>query len=113
VVLVVGIVVTNAKFFLDDQDIDVWTGVGGTFITSVTVQSSDILGNTLWLQTPAPATVVAGQGLFVSKSSAQANSSLMGIRAYQVGTNTGNWMAYSAPHGPGKYNTPNVPVTAL
>lgn len=108
--LVVGLVVTNANFFLDDQDLDIWTAVGGTFITTVTCQSSDILGNTLWLQTPAPATVVAGQGIFVNGSPAQANSGLMGIRAYQVATNTSNWMGVQRSAWPGKYNTPFVPV---
>src|ERR1700744_5883296 len=37
-VLMVGAVVNNANFFLDDQDIDIWTAVAGTFVATITVE---------------------------------------------------------------------------
>lgn len=105
----VGIVVNNANFFLDDQDLDSWTAVGGTFQATVTVESSDIISNTIWLATPVPTgTITVGAGLFVSGASAQANTGLAGLRAYQIATNTGNWMGVNRADWPGKYITPTV-----
>jgi hypothetical protein len=105
----VGIVVNNANFFLDDQDIDVWTAVGGTYVATVTVESSDIIANTIWLATGVPTgTITVGQGLFVSGAPATANTGLAGLRAYQIATNTGNWMGVNRADWPGKYITPTV-----
>jgi hypothetical protein len=104
---ITGLTVTNANFFLDDQDIDVWNGA--TFVATITVQDSDILGNTIWLATPVPTgTFAAGYGLYTSGASTQANTGLAGLRAYQVSTNTGNWMGVNRQEWPGKYNTPTV-----
>jgi hypothetical protein len=108
---ITGLVVNNANFFLDDQDIDVWTAIGGTFVLTITVESSDILNNTIWLGTPVAAgTFVAGQKLLISGSSGQANSGIFGLRYYQVGTNTGNWMGVQRSAWPGKYVTPTIAV---
>jgi hypothetical protein len=103
--VIVGVVCTNnANFFLDDQDIDIWTAVGGTFVVTVTVQSSDVTANTLWFTQSLPAgTISAGQGLFVSGAAAQSNTGLAGLRSYQVATNTGNWMGVNRADWPGKY----------
>src|ERR1700687_525209 len=68
--VIVGVVVNNANFFLDDQDVDIWTAVGGTYVTTVTVESSDIIANTIWFSTPlAAAAISAGQVLLVSGAS--------------------------------------------
>jgi hypothetical protein len=102
--LIVGVTVTNANFFLDDQDIDIWTAVGGTYVATVTVESSDIQSNTIWFtQALAAGAVSAGQGLFVSGAAAQANTGLAALRSYQVATNTGNWMGVNRADWPGKY----------
>jgi hypothetical protein len=107
----IGIVVNNANFFLDDQDVDVWTAVGGTFVSTITVQDSDILSNTIWLAVPVTTGIItAGMKLLISGSSGQANSGMFGLRYYQVGTNTGNWMGVQRSAWPGKYNTPSVAV---
>jgi hypothetical protein len=104
----VGLVVNNANFFLDDQDLDIWTAVGGTFVGTITVESSDIAANTIWLAQPVPTgTYAIGQGLFTSGASAQANTGMAGLRAYQVATNTGNWMGVNRPDWPGKYTCQN------
>lgn len=109
--LEVGVVVNNANFFLDGTNYDVWTAVGGNFVVTINCQSSDILANTVWFQTPlAAGTVSAGQGLFVSGASAQSNTGLYGIRYFQVGTNTGNWLTVQRSAWPGKYIAPTIPV---
>jgi len=91
--------------------VDVWTAVGGTFVATITIQDSDILSNTVWLNTGiATGTITAGMKLLISGSSGQANSGMFGLRYYQVGTNTGNWMGVQRSAWPGKYNTPSVAV---
>lgn len=99
-----GIGVTNANFFLDDQDVDI---VHGGVTYTVTIESSDILGNTIWLTAPANANIAAGDPIYVNGAAQQANTGLAGIRAYHVGTNTGNWMGVNRADWPGKYLTPS------
>ena len=109
---VTGIVVNNANFFLDDQDIDDWSALGGTLRASFTVESSDILNNTLWLANPVStgAGITAGDLLLVSGSAGAANTGVFGLRYYQVGTNTGNWLGIQRSAWPGKYLVPTIAV---
>jgi hypothetical protein len=111
---IVGFLVNNANFFLDDQDLDVWSalGVAGGPTASVTVESSDILNNTIWLSNPIPTSSGIGAGylLLVSGSPGAANTGVFGLRYYQVGTNTGNWLGIQRSAYPGKYLVPTIPV---
>jgi hypothetical protein len=109
---IVGFVVNNANFFLDDQDLDVWSALGGTLTASVTIESSDILNNTIWLANPIPVAsgVTAGFLLLISGSPGQANTGVFGLRYYQVGTNTGNWLSIQRSAFPGKYLVPTLAV---
>ena len=108
---ITGIYVNNANLFLDDEDIDVWTGVGGAFVTTITVQDSDITSNAIWLLNPVPTgTITAGMGLFVNGASGQPNTGLNGFRYYQVATNTGNWLTVQRSAWNGKYIAQNIPV---
>ena len=108
---IVGIGVTSANLFLDDEDIDVWTGVGGSYVATFTVQDSDISTNVVYLLNPVPTgTFTVGQGLFVNGASGQANTGLLGLRNYQVATDTGNWLTVQRSAWYGKYIAQNVPV---
>jgi hypothetical protein len=108
---ITGISVNSANLFLDDEDIDVWTAVGGAFVTTVTVQDSDISSNVIWLLNPVPAgTITAGMKLMVNGASGQANTGLNGLRYYQVATNTGNWLTVQRSAWNGKYIAQNIPV---
>jgi hypothetical protein len=109
---ITGLVVNNANFFLDDQDVDIWTALGGTLVSTITVQSVDVLNNTIWLLNTIPTTsgVTAGYKLLVSGSAGTANSGMFGLRYYQVGTNTGSWMGTTRSSWPGKYITPTIAV---
>ena len=107
----IGFTVNNANLFQDDQDIDIWTAVGGAFIGTVTVQSVDILSNVIWLVNPIPtASVAIGNRLMMNGASGQANSGLFGLRQWQIGTNTGNWYNVQRPSYPGKFTTPTIAV---
>ena len=103
-----GLVVNNANYFQDNQILDVWTAVGGTFVASIQIQSIDIANNTIWLTGPVPAGVVATTVLFVSGSAGVANSGLFGLRAYQVAGNAGLYMGIPRASWPGKFSTPNI-----
>lgn len=107
----VGIGVNNANFFLDDMDVDVWTAVGGAFVTTVTVQDSDIGSNAIWLLNGVPTgTITAGMKLMVSGASGQSNTGMFGLRYYQVATNTGNWLGVQRSAWNGKYISNNIAV---
>jgi hypothetical protein len=108
---ITGLVVNNANFFLDDQDLDAWTALSGTLAASITVESVDILNNTIWLANPVPTgTIAAGYLLLVSGSPGTSNSGVFGLRYYQVGTNTGNWLGIQRAAWPGKYLVPTLAV---
>ena len=103
-----GLVVNNANFFQDNQDIDCWSALGGTLQGTVTVSSVDIANNTIWLTAPPPAAVAPGTLLLVSGSAGTANSGLFGLRYYHVAGNAGNYMGISRSAYPGKFSTPNI-----
>jgi hypothetical protein len=103
-----GITVTNANFFQDNQFLDWWSALGGTFRGTVQIQSVDIANNTIWLTTAAPAGAVNGDLLLVTGSAGVANSGLFGLRYYHVAGNAGNYMGVQRSAFPGKFSTPNI-----
>jgi hypothetical protein len=110
---ITGFVVNNANFFLDDQDLDIWSALGtASPVASITIESTDILNNTIWLANPIPTSlgITAGYLLLVSGSPGQANTGVFGLRYYQVGTNTGNWLGIQRSAWPGKYLVPTLAV---
>jgi hypothetical protein len=110
---ITGFVVNNANFFLDDQDLDIWSALGTAGpVASITIESTDILNNTIWLANPIPTSlgITAGYLLLVSGSPGQANTGVFGLRYYQVGTNTGNWLGIQRSAWPGKYLVPTLAV---
>jgi len=103
-----SLVVNNADIFQDNQLIDVWSGLGGTFRGQAQIQSIDIANNTLWLTSAIPAGTVANDLLLVAGSAGVANSGLFGIPYYHVAGNAGNYMGIPRSSFPGKFSTPNV-----
>lgn len=105
-----GLVVNNANAFQDNQDVDIWTAVGGTFIGTVTIQSVDIGNNTIWLTAAVPAGVTTGYALLVNGSAGVSGSGLYGLGYYNVGGNAGNYMGIQRSAFPGKFSTPTQTV---
>jgi len=103
-----GLEVNNANFFQDNQILDVWSAVGGSFIARIQIQSVDSANNAIWLTGPVPVGVVAGTSLFVKGSSAQANSGLAGILTYQVSGNAGLYTGIPRSSWSGKFSTPSI-----
>jgi len=107
-----GLVVHNANFFQDNQDIDCYSALTGApgFIATVTVESVDIANNTIWLTGAVPGGVTGGTYLLVSGSAGVPNSGLNGLRNYLVGGNAGSYMGVLRSSYPGKFSTPVVSV---
>lgn len=102
------IVVNNANQFYDNQDIDIWSAVGGTFRGTVTIQSVDANNKTLYLTGVLPASTVPGAVLMISGSAGTAGSGIYGIQYFQVNSNTGSVMGLNRSSYPGKLSTPTV-----
>ena len=107
-----GLVVNNANYFQDNQDIDCYSALTGAsgFLGTVTIDSTDIGNSTIWLTGAVPSGVVAGTKLLVSGSAGVANSGLFGLRYYQVGGNAGSYMNIQRSAFPGKFSTPTIAV---
>ncbi len=109
-----GLVVNNANLFQDNQDVDCYSSLGGSaaFLGTVTIQSVDILQNTIWLTSAVPGSVTTGTLLLVSGSAGIANSGLAGLRSYQNVGNTGTYMGIQRSAYQGKYSTPNISLNS-
>jgi hypothetical protein len=107
-----SLVVNNANFFLDNQDVDGYSSLTGAagFLGTVTVQSVDILNNTIWLTGPVPAGFGVGTLLLISGSPGIANSGIYGLRYLLVGGNAGSLMGIQRSAFPGKFSTPTISV---
>ncbi len=103
-----AIVVNNADIFQDNQLIDVWTALSGTFRGTAQILSIDIANNTLWLTGPIPAGTTGGDLLLLAGSAGVANSGFFGIPYYHVAGNGGNFMGIPRSAFPGKFSTPTV-----
>lgn len=103
-----GLVVNNANFFQSNQIVDIWTAVGGSFVTSLQIQIESISDNTIWMATPIPGTVLAGMVIMVQGASGQANTGLFGLKYYNVGSNVGNFMGIPRASYPGRYIAANI-----
>lgn len=102
------ITVNNANFFYDNQDIDGWSALGGTFRGTMTILSVDANNKQINLTAPAPVGTAAGDLLLVNGSAGVASSGLFGIKYFQVNSNTGSVMNLSRTAYPGKLSTPTV-----
>lgn len=100
--------VNNGNQFMDGQDIDIWSAVGGVFIGTVTILSVDNANNALYLVNPAPGGAGAGNVLLVNGSAGVSNSGLFGVKYWQVASNTGSIGNLSRAAYPGKLTTPHV-----
>lgn len=103
-----GIVVNNANKFVSNQDVDVWSALGGAFRGTITVQTNDVATNTIWITGAVPAGTTAGDVLLVSGSSGVQNTGLLGLQYYHAAGNTGNYQGIQKSAFPGFFSTPNI-----
>lgn len=100
--------VNNANWFVDNQDIDIWSALSGTYRGTVTILSVDAPNGQINLNGPVPAGTQAGDLLLVSGSAGVANSGLFGIKYWQVSSNVGSVGNLARSAYPGKLTTPHV-----
>ena len=103
-----NIIVNNANQFYDNQVVQVFPSVGGVSRGSFQISYVDGVVNTIWSAQALPAGTTGGDLLIVNGASGGANSSLMGIRAYQVNGNSGTLNGLARSNFPGRLSTPTV-----
>jgi hypothetical protein len=103
-----GLLVRNANKFLENQDVDIWTAVGGTFVGSVTVLTRDVATNTVWLTGSVPGGTTAGYVCLVSGSAGVANTGIYGLQYYNTPGNAGNYLGIQRSSYPGLFNVPTA-----
>jgi hypothetical protein len=106
-----NITVNNANNFQDSQIIQVFPNVGGVTRGTFQISSVDSLGKTLWSSQALPSTggaTQAGDILVVNGASGAAGASLLGLKYYQVNSNTGSLLGLNRSSFPGKLSTPTV-----
>jgi hypothetical protein len=109
VVAVAGSVITvnNANMFADGTQVDAWSQIGGVFRGTGTVYSIDANNKQLNMVAPIP-NLQIGDVLLIRGSSGQAGTSVFGVKAYHVNSNTGSVMGVPRTSYPGKLSTPNI-----
>ena len=105
--------VTNPNRFQDQQIVQFFTAVGGTNLGPATISYVDAPNSTLWFSTALPAITTGTQyWVMVNASSASlvgsANSSLMGLNAYQTNATVGTLNGLNRALYPGRLSTPLV-----
>jgi hypothetical protein len=98
----------NANQLYDNQDIDIWSALSGTFRGTATVLSVDGPNKQATLTAAPPAGTTTSDLVLVNGSAGAANTGLFGVTYFQVNSNTGNVMNLSRAAYPGKLSTPTV-----
>jgi hypothetical protein len=98
----------NANQFQDQQTVQVFTAVGGSLRGSFQISYADGVTNTLYSSTPLPLGTTNLDYLMVAGASGAANSSIAGIKTYQVTGNTGTVLGIPRANYPGRLSTPNI-----
>lgn len=94
--------------FTDQQTVQVFPSVGGASRGSFVISYVDGVSNTIYSSGPLPAGTTQGDFLMVSGCAGSAGSSLMGLRAYQVNSNTGTINGLSRGSYPSRLSTPTI-----
>lgn len=104
-----SIVGMNVAFaFQDQQTVVVYPSVGGTARGSAVISTVDPVSQTLYFSTALPAGTTTGDFLMVQGSSGAVSSSILGIRYWQVNSNTGTVAGINRSKWPGRLSTPTI-----
>lgn len=86
----------------------VWSSLGGTFRGVINLATVDPVANIAYLQGTAPAGTTAGDLIIVNGASGSANSSLNGVPALNLSSNSGQFFGINRTSYPGVLTTPYV-----
>lgn len=98
---------TNAFQFTDQQTVQV-ISTGGTNRGAFTITYVDAVSNTLYSNMALPAGTAVTDYLVIAGSAGTAGASIMGLRAWQVNSNTGTIGGLSRASYPGRLSTPII-----
>lgn len=98
----------NAFQFTDQQTVQVFPSIGGTSRGSFVVSYVDPVSNTIYSAGALPAGTTTGDYLIVNGASGAAGGSVLGLRAWQVNSNTGTLAGLSRASYPGRLSTPTI-----
>lgn len=94
--------------FTDQQVVQVFPSVGGVSRGSFTISFVDGVANQIFSTGALPAGTTTGDFLMVAGAAGSAGSSLMGLRAYQVNSNSGTINGLSRASFPGRLSTSTI-----
>jgi len=97
-----------AACFTDQQVVQVFPSEGGTARGSFTISFVDPVSQTIYSAGALPAGTTTGDFLMVAGSSGAVGSSVLGIRAWQVNSNTGTLAGINRANYPGRLSTPTI-----
>lgn len=97
--------------FTDQQVVQVFPSEGGATRGNATISYVDPVSNTLYFSTVLPSTggaTATGDYLMVSGCSGAVGSSILGLRAWQVNSNTGTIAGLNRANYPSRLSTPTI-----
>jgi hypothetical protein len=97
----------NANQFVDQQVVQVFSS-GGTNRGSFTISYVDGVSNTIYSSTALPTGTTTTDSLVISGSAGTSNSSIAGIRTYQVNGNSGTVLGISRGNYPSRLSTATI-----
>lgn len=100
-----------AASFTDQQVIQVFPSIGGATRGTATISFVDPVSNTLYFSTVLPSTggaTAVGDYLMVNGAAGSAGSSILGLRSWQVNSNTGTLAGLNRASYPGRLSTPTI-----
>lgn len=103
-----SIVGMNVAVNFTDQQVVQVISTGGVNRGSFTISYVDGVSNTIYSAGLLPVGIATTDYLVVNGASGAAGSSLMGLRAYQVNSNTGSLNGLSRASYPGRLSTPTI-----
>src|SRR5690348_4092457 len=104
-----SIVGLNNAFQLQDQQlIQVFNPSGPTLRGTFTVSYTDPVSQTIYSAGALPAGTATGDLLVVAGAAGTAGSSILGLQAWQVNSNTGTIGGLSRASSPGRISTPTI-----
>ena len=98
----------NAMQFTDQQTLQVFPSIGGTSRGSFVVSYVDPVTNTIYSAGALPSGTATGDYLMVAGCSGAAGSSILGLRAWDVNSNTGTIGGLSRASYPSRLSTPTI-----
>lgn len=98
--------VSNSNNFSAGSTYQVYASLGGTYRGNITVLTVDPVNNIIYLTGAAPGGTTSGDLLVVNGASGTANTSLNGIPAINLSSNTGQWFGIDRTAYPGVLTTP-------